>query len=132
MSATEVAYVTEKPDTLVVVPEAEEVILIEESYEVVTVTTPGPQGATGVGAKGDKGDQGIQGNPGVPGGGLYYVHEQMTPANPWVIFHNLNAFPNVTVVDSAGDIVEGEIKYDSAFQVTITFSGAFAGRAFLS
>lgn len=68
-----------------------------------------------------------------PGGGMgSYVHNQATPAATWVIVHNLNAFPNVTVEDSAGTTVEGEVVFDNANQLTLTFSGAFSGVAYLS
>ena len=73
----------------------------------------------------------ISGGP--PTSGVdYYLHVQATPANPWVIVHGLGFEPNVVVIDSAGDEVVGNIHHDSANQVTITFSGAFSGRATLS
>ena len=72
----------------------------------------------------------------IPGGGggmaLSYVHNQGTPAETWVIDHNLNMYPNVVVEDSGGTTVEGEIVYNSAHQVTLTFSAAFSGVAYLS
>ena len=64
--------------------------------------------------------------------GSSYVHTQATPAATWVINHNLGFFPAITVEDSAGNEVEGAITYNSANQVTITFSAAFSGRALLS
>jgi hypothetical protein len=38
----------------------------------------------------------------------------------------------VTVIDSAGEEVIGNITYDDQNQVTITFSGAFKGSATLN
>jgi hypothetical protein len=61
-----------------------------------------------------------------------YVFTQGTPANPWVINHNLGFYPNVTVVDSGGSNVEGDISYPSVNQMQISFSGAFSGTAYLS
>jgi len=66
------------------------------------------------------------------GGGGSYRHVQATPASTWVITHNLNSYPNVTVEDSGGSTIEGEIVWNDANQVTLTFSAAFAGVAYLS
>ena len=61
-----------------------------------------------------------------------YVHEQTISSNEWVIIHNLNKYPAVTIIDSAGDEVVGEVKYDSTNQITITFVSAFKGKATLN
>lgn len=61
-----------------------------------------------------------------------YRHEQIEPSDTWVITHNLGRYPSVTVVDSAGTVVVGEVTYDSENQVTITFVGAFSGYALLN
>lgn len=63
---------------------------------------------------------------------LAYHHQQFTASNTWVIHHNLNFNPNVTVVDSAGTNVEGEIRYTDLNTVTLSFQAAFAGDAYLS
>ena len=62
----------------------------------------------------------------------HYVHTQATAAATWEITHNLNKYPSVTVIDSAGSEVEGDIDYTSANVVTLTFSGAFSGKAYLN
>ena len=62
-----------------------------------------------------------------------FVYNQTdTASDTWVIEHNLDKYPSVTVVDSAGTVVEGDVKYDSLNQVTITFSGGFKGKATLN
>lgn len=63
---------------------------------------------------------------------LAYSHTQGTANATWTINHNLDFYPNVTVLDSAGTIVEGEIAYTSRNQVVLTFSAAFSGKAYLS
>ena len=63
---------------------------------------------------------------------LAYAHTQGTASATWTINHNLDFYPNVTVVDSAGTIVEGEISYTSRNQVVLTFSASFSGKAYLS
>ena len=66
------------------------------------------------------------------GGDAQFVYEQTSPSAQWVVTHNLSKFPSVTVVDSANNIVYGEVLYDSNLQVTITFAGAFSGKAFFN
>ena len=61
-----------------------------------------------------------------------YIHTQGVSSSSWVITHNLGFYPNITTKDSAGSIVEGEIVYDSANQVTLNFQAAFSGMAYLS
>jgi hypothetical protein len=61
-----------------------------------------------------------------------FVYVQASPSATWVINHNLNKYCSVTVVDSADNIVFGEVLYNSLNQVTLTFSGAFSGEAFFN
>jgi hypothetical protein len=61
-----------------------------------------------------------------------YTHTQSVASSTWVVNHNLSFYPNVTVKDSAGTIYEGEISYTSLGSLTLTFSSAFSGTAFLS
>jgi hypothetical protein len=61
-----------------------------------------------------------------------YIHHQAIASSVWVVTHNLGSFPSVTIVDSAGTMVMGSIQYNSDSQFTITFSGAFAGKAYLN
>jgi len=44
----------------------------------------------------------------------------------------LSFYPNVTVVDSSGREVFGELSYPNATTVQVTFSAAFGGEAYLS
>jgi hypothetical protein len=59
-----------------------------------------------------------------------YVHTQGSPASTWVINHNLNKKCAVSVVDSAGTSVFGNIRYINLNTVEITFSAPFSGEAF--
>jgi hypothetical protein len=61
-----------------------------------------------------------------------HVYTQSVAATTWVVTHTLGGFPSVTVVDSAGTAVFGDVKYDSATQITITFTAAFSGFAYLT
>lgn len=74
--------------------------------------------------------KGADGADGAPGGS--YVHNQGVPASVWNIAHNLGFFPNVTVVDSAGSKVIGDVDYVDINNLTITFSAGFSGKAYIS
>ena len=67
-----------------------------------------------------------------PPAAIAFNYVQLLPSDTWVIKHNLNFHPNVTVVDSAGTIVEGEIHYSDMNHLTLTFASAFSGNAYLS
>ena len=77
---------------------------------------------------------GRQGVPGPPGasGDLNAVHQQAFALAVWQVTHNLGKRPSVTVVDSAGDAVEGSVRYLDDNRLTITFSAAFSGSAYLN
>jgi hypothetical protein len=62
----------------------------------------------------------------------HYLHFQSVPAATWDITHNLGFYPNATIVDSAGQQVEGDIDYISPSRLQVVFPAAFAGSAFLS
>ncbi len=53
-------------------------------------------------------------------------------ATSWVITHNLGYYPNVTVVDSTGTVCEGDLTYTNNNSLTLTFSEAITGTAYLS
>lgn len=61
-----------------------------------------------------------------------YVYTQSAPSATWVVTHNLNKYCSVTVVDSADNIVVGDVLYNSLNQVTLTFAGSFSGKAFFN
>jgi hypothetical protein len=118
----------------------------------VGVGTQGTQGTTGTGTQGVAGPQGPQGEPGISGSDINttddltegttnkyfkvdrvsYEYTQGSASNSWVIEHFLGFKPNVTVVDSAGNIVEGEIAYTNTNSLTVSFQSAFSGYAYLS
>lgn len=104
---------------------AQVVELPVEVVELVEIPEQGPAGPPGA-----TGAQGPQGNPGLSGAN--YVHQQMVPSATWVIAHGLNRYPSITIVDSAGSVVIGAVDYDSTNQITVTFSAAFGGSAYLN
>lgn len=61
-----------------------------------------------------------------------YIFKQMTALDTWVIQHNLDRYPSVSVVDSAGTQVYGEIIYENRNKIVIKFTAAFTGAAYLN
>lgn len=61
-----------------------------------------------------------------------FIFEQGIASDTWVINHNLNKKPSITVVDSADNVVEGAEKYIDENTIEIYFNGAFKGKAYLN
>lgn len=61
-----------------------------------------------------------------------YQHTQSAASSTWTIAHNLGFMPNVTVVDSGGNLVEANVTYTSTAVLSVTFSSALSGIAYLS
>jgi hypothetical protein len=65
-------------------------------------------------------------------GDLSFTYVQGVASTTWNIQHNLGKFPSITVIDTANTVVTGEYTYDNINNVTLTFSAAFAGTAYLN
>jgi hypothetical protein len=134
--------------------------IVDETVEVVSATPTivriiGVEQAGPMGLQGDQGELGptglsayevallegfvgteelwlesLVGPQGLPGGS--YRHVQNATASSWVIVHSLGYEPNVAVFDSGGTQVIGDITHNSVNQLTVTFSSAFSGVAYLS
>lgn len=61
-----------------------------------------------------------------------YIHEQGVATTTWNIVHNLDKYPSVTVVDSAGTIVDCTITYIDSNECELNFNAAFKGTAYLN
>lgn len=62
----------------------------------------------------------------------HYTHTQSVPSSEWSIQHNLGKRSSVTVVDSTDAVVFGDVNYIDSNNVTITFNGAFSGKAYFN
>jgi hypothetical protein len=137
--------VTEQPGNIVTVSPAANTITANQTTNSVTVASvglQGPKGDTGntgaIGSTGSQGPQGPQGETGPQGpqgtGASHttYTHNQNTSSATWTITHNLNCFPSVMVVDSAGSVVYGNIEYLDANSLRLTFVASFGGKAYLN
>ena len=88
----------------------------------IVVTAPGPQGEAGV--------SGVQSDEIVAL--VSYRHIQNVLSTVWTVNHNLDFYPNVTVYNSAGSMVEGTVNHINPVSLTITFSDQISGKAHLS
>lgn len=68
----------------------------------------------------------------VPIADKYLEFLQVVPSDQWYIVHNLDKNPSVTVNDSAGTTVVGEIEYLNSNSLIISFQAPFSGKAYLN
>ena len=61
-----------------------------------------------------------------------FEFDQGAAATTWDITHNLGKFPSITVIDTGNTVVTGEYNYVNNNRVILTFSAAFAGKAYLN
>ena len=64
--------------------------------------------------------------------GATYIHKQTMAASIWDINHNLDKYPAVSVVDSAGTQVYGDVQYIDSNHLLIIFTSEFGGKAYLN
>lgn len=62
----------------------------------------------------------------------HYTHDQSVSSNQWTIPHNLNKYPSVQVIDSAGNFCIGQVTHNSVNQLTLDFNSSFSGKAYLN
>lgn len=58
-----------------------------------------------------------------------FVYEQGIAANEWIVSHNLNKYPSVTVYDSSGNEVICDVQYINENSCKIVANAPFKGRA---
>ena len=98
-----------------------------------TVLVDSQHGPTGpIGATGAQGVQGVQGLTGPAPASTNYQHSQGVSTDTWVVAHNLGFKPNVSIFDSAGTNVIGDISHVDYNTLRLTFQFAFGGYAVLS
>lgn len=61
-----------------------------------------------------------------------FVFEQGVASDTWVIEHNLDKHPSITVVDSAENVVTGSYTYIDENTVELHFNAPFKGTAYLN
>lgn len=61
-----------------------------------------------------------------------YTHNQSQPLNIWYVQHNLDKYPSVSIIDSAGSMVVGDISYIDTNSLSITLAVGMSGKASLN
>ena len=61
-----------------------------------------------------------------------YTHTQASPNTTWAIVHDLGGKPSVTIVDTSDTHVVGDVTYNSETSITVSFTAAFSGYAYLT
>ena len=82
------------------------------------------------GPRGFPGPQGPQGPEGPPP--PTFIFEQGVASDEWIINHDMDKYPSVTVVDSADSVVIGDVLFVSNSQIILEFDSPFAGKAYLN
>ena len=100
--------------------EANEVSITKQEIGSVSLTNSTPNAVTvskvAVGTGSDK----------------HYEHIQNTASDQWDITHNLAKNPSVSVVDSNGYEVIGQVHYMSDNRVILEFNSPFSGKAYFN
>ena len=67
------------------------------------------------------------------------LHTQSSASNSWTVDHNMGKYPSVSIVEcdpsaneTDGDLVIGEVTYNSINQLTIKFAAAISGVAYIN
>ncbi|MEG0642140.1 MAG: siphovirus ReqiPepy6 Gp37-like family protein [Clostridium sp.] len=61
-----------------------------------------------------------------------YLFTQVAPKQLWKVSHGLGKYPSVSIVDSGGTVVIGNINYCDNNNVEISFTAPFAGNAYFN
>ena len=99
---------------------------VSQSSSVTTVATP----STSVTEQSSRVDV-FEGIP-LSGGGDKNYTQSFTAQTSVIVTHNLAKKPSVTIFDSAGDEVTGDVEYINNNQLSVTFSSAFTGTIILN
>lgn len=61
-----------------------------------------------------------------------YEFTQGEASSDWTVVHNMDKYPSVSVVDSAGTLVVGDVEYINKNALIIHFSAEFSGKVYLN
>ena len=65
-------------------------------------------------------------------GDKHHTHVQSSASTTWTVAHNLDKKPSVTIVDSADNVVIGQISHTNNNNLTITLSAPTSGKAYIN
>lgn len=61
-----------------------------------------------------------------------FIFTQATASSQWEIDHNLDKYPSVSIVDSGGNEVVGDVTYLTKNKLSVAFTAPFSGKAYLN
>lgn len=61
-----------------------------------------------------------------------FIFTQAAASAEWEIDHNLDKYPSVSIVDSGGNEVVGDVTYMTKNKLTVAFTAPFSGKAYLN
>ena len=69
---------------------------------------------------------------GLPTYNPFQTFIQSKTTSTWQVNHDLGKYPSVTTVDDQGNLIYGDVVYNSDDQITITFSAGVSGKVYLN
>jgi hypothetical protein len=61
-----------------------------------------------------------------------FEYTQSSASNYWEVNHNLGKYCSVMVVDNNGEVIYGNVVYNTKNKLTITFNAQITGKAYLN
>lgn len=61
-----------------------------------------------------------------------FEYQQTKATTEWLIVHNLNKYPSVTITDALGNVMSGDVQYIDSNQLKITLQTSCNGWAYLN
>lgn len=108
-------------------------VIVNTNPDVIIFPTTGVKGEPGTpGTPGAPGSPGPPGPQGPEGTQTTYTFTQLSPVTLWVIQHNLNRYPSVTVIDSGGSEIIPNILYIDNNRIHLSFDNITSGKAYLN
>ena len=65
-------------------------------------------------------------------GDKHHTHIQSSASATWTVAHNLNKKPSVSIVDSADNVIIGQVEHTNLNNLTITLSAPTSGKAYIN
>lgn len=106
-----IVQVTKKSKVSTVVKASPKTVIIAKPTETIVVSSPSS----------------------IPASSIAHVHTQAAASASWTINHNLGYYPGgVSIIDSGGSKVYGDVVFISENQLVVNFTSAFGGKAYIS
>lgn len=62
----------------------------------------------------------------------HYTHTQREKSTEWIVKHNLEKLPSVSIVDEENKMIAGDVRYGGENELIIYFEEPVAGKAFMN